>query len=206
MTAFNEKNFSFTTCEKSHKKSLLKNDNKIKFAKQTSFKLISDVEICNKIKHLKVLDKIVLLVNILSNLSLIFFMSEIINGLYFTNAVNYDFTTVRIIGIIVFIVAQISGLYLGVRLFIEQSLRVKLLIVSIPLTILLVLGLWIIYNLDKIQINENISAMQLIGITSNGDLYISFPYIVLALLLYIFLLYGLYSLILKKRQKKTNFL
>ena len=71
-------------------------------------------------------------------------------------------------------------------------------LVSAPLTFILVAGLWVLYNLNNIQINENISISEAVGVSEAVTTQINFEYIIIAVAIYIVLLYFLYGFIFKQ--------
>ena len=156
----------------------------------------------NKTKKIKTIDLFIILINILTNIALVFLTTDLLNGLSYNNGIYYNFTPLRILSIAIFAIAQISGLYLIVKLFISQNTKCKLLIVTIPLTILLVVGLWLFYNATNISINNSLTFSTLVGITQNTYDTIGFEYVFICLLIYVILLYSFYSIVLRGTQNK----
>lgn len=160
--------------------------------------------ISKKQKKIKVIDIIIITINILTNIALLFLTGDILSGFVYTNALQYNFNTLRYFELLIFVIAQITGLYLMVKFFISQNLKGRLLIITIPLTTILVIGLWFFYNAQNITINNDLTFSTLVGITSSTYATIGFEYVFIAVLIYIILLYCIYNVIFKKtiNQKK----
>lgn len=197
MKSLHEKNFSFKP-NPSKKSANLKNRNKIKIFNSTDMKFINNKDLIKKQKNIKLLDTIIVVINIISNVLFVFFIGDTLNGFYYATGLGYDFTTTRIIGIIIFAIAQLTGIYLTIKFFLKQNLKIRLLLVSAPLTFLLFGGLWLLYNINNINITDDISASELLGITSEQMYNIDFKYIIIALAIYIVLVYLLYGYIFKQ--------
>ena len=150
----------------------------------------------------KVIDGVIILINIASNIALFFIMGDILNGFTYANNLSYNFTTIRYIEIGIFLIAQISGIYLTVKCFLNQKLKGRLLIVTIPLTILFIMGLWLFYNAPNININSSITFSDISGITQGTYASIGLEYVIISILVYALLLYDIYSVIFKKSSIK----
>ena len=198
MKTYNEKNFSFKTKLPPNEVKKIKSAEKVKIINQSELELLSDAEIQKKEEKMKIFDKFILILNIISNIALLFFMGDMLNGFVYASGLGYNFTNTRLIGLGIFLLAQISGIYLTIKFFLKQNLKVKLLLVSTPITFILVAGLWVFYNLGNININENLSASEVVGINQVVNSSINFEYVILAVIAYLVLLYFIYGLIFKQ--------
>ena len=202
-----EKNFSFTSKNKDTT-STLKSKEKVKIANKENIHFISDEDIKKKEKIIKIIDSIILILNIGTNIAFLFFIGDLLNGFSYASGIGYNFTTTRTIGIVLFVIAQITGIYLTVKLFLKQNLKIRLILTSVPLTFIFVGGLWLLYNINSIQITDSLSASRVLGISENATISIDFKYILIGIAIYIVILYFLYGLIFKqskatKVSKKT---
>lgn len=157
-----------------------------------------------KEKIIKFIDGIIIFINIATNVALLFLMGDILNGFAYTNALLYNFTTLRYIEIGIFLIAQVSGLYLMIKFFTSQNLKGRLLITTIPLTIILVAGLWFFYNAPNININGGLTFSKALGITQGTYETFGFEYVLIAVLVYILILFAIYSAIFKKSENKKD--
>ena len=163
-----------------------------------------------KEEAIKYVDYSIIIINIGTNIALLFLTGDILNGFTYTSALSYNFTTLRYFEIAIFAIAQISGIYLLIKFFTKQNLKGKLLIITIPLTIILVVGLWFFYNAQNININSALTFSQIAGISDSTYTTIGFEYVLLAVLVYIILLYIIYGVIFKSmsftkvKSSKTN--
>lgn len=198
MKTINEKNFSFKTKLPEDQVKRIKSKNKVKLIKQSELEFISDEEIQRKEEKLKIVDKIIFTINIIANIALFFFIGDMLSGFVYASGLGYNFTTTRYIGLVIFLLAQVSGIYLTIKFFLKQNLKMKLLLVSTPLTFILVAGLWVFYNLGNININEQLSASEIVGINQVVSSSINFEYVLLAVGIYLVLLYFIYGLIFKQ--------
>lgn len=198
MKRFNEKNFSFKTELPADEVKKIKSQEKVKAINQGEIELVSDEEIKEKEEKIKIIDKVILIFNIATNIALLFFMGDLLNGFTYASGLGYSFSTMRWVGLGIFVLAQLTGIYLTIKFFLKQNLKVKLILVSTPLTFILVAGLWVFYNLGNISINEKVLASEAIGINQIITTNINFEYVILATLAYLVLLYFVYGLIFKQ--------
>ena len=194
----NEKNFSFKTELPESEIKAIKSDEKVKIINQSNIEFVTDEEIEKKKNTIKIIDKIFLIINVATNIALIFFMGDMLSGFNYATGLGYSFTTTRYIGLAIFLLAQITGIYLTIKFFLKQNLKVRLLLVSVPLTFILVAGIWVFYNLNNISINDELLASDIIGLGESITFNIQFEYIIIAIAVYIILLYLLYGLIFKQ--------
>ena len=197
MSKLHEKNFSFTAEPTNEKSVLSHQDKKVKVVGLDGFTFFSDKDVQNKKKIIKVIDITLMIINIVTNVAFIFFMGDMLNGFSYAGALGYTFTTTRLIGLIIFLIAQVTGLYLTIKFFLKQNLKIRLILISAPLTFLLVGGVWLFYNLNNINITKDISASQAIGIDSSF-ISLDFKFILLAVAIYLVILYFSYSGIFKQ--------
>ena len=155
-------------------------------------------------KVIKYVDWFIIVVNVLTNIALLFLTNDLLNGITYNNGFYYTFTPLRYIELAIFGLAQVTGLYLIVKLFIKQGIKGKLLIITLPLTILLVVGLWLFYNAQNININSSLTFSALVGITQSTYDTIGFEYVFIALIIYVVIIYCFYSFVLNKFSRVKN--
>ncbi|MGN1227792.1 MAG: hypothetical protein ACI4TX_04020 [Christensenellales bacterium] len=180
---------------------------KVKIFDSANAKVLTKEEQKSREIRFKIFDKTMIILNIITNIAFFFFISEVIAGIVFVGGIGYEFNTFRIIGIIIFAVAQLTGLYLMIKMFKNADLKTRLVIVTAPLSIILLAGMWAILNIQNFEGETELAIVEALGLSDFNPATIDFKYILIAVAIYLVLLYFLYGAIFKSaniRKKKTE--
>lgn len=142
------------------------------------------------------------IINIVTNIAFLFFLSDVLNGFNFVNGISYTFNTFRIIGIILFVLAQVSGIILFVKFFSRQQIRTKLVLATMPLTLVMLVGGWVILNLDNFQGENEVALKESLNLQNFDPSSIDLKYVIIAAVIYLALLYIIYGWIVKSSKRK----
>lgn len=154
----------------------------------------------------KVLNIVMVVVNIATNVGLLFFLNELLRGFNFSGGtISYNFNTFRVIGIIIFLLAQITGVYLTIKFIAKQSLLIKLVVVSAPLTLIFLGGVWALLSINNFKGEGELAVINFLNLTNFDPSTFDFKYVVIALAIYLIILYVLFALLLRngRRAKVT---
>ena len=141
-------------------------------------------------------------INVVTNIAFLFFLSEVLRGFSFVNGINYTFDTFRIIGIVIFVLAQFSGVVLFVKFFSRQQIRTKLILATMPLTLIMLVGGWAILNIDNFQGESEVAIKETLNLQNFDPSIIDLKYVIIAGVVYLALLYIIYGWIVKSTKKK----
>ena len=206
----NEENLQFTDkplSEKMDTANVATQKEKVKIFDSANAKVLDKDAQKKRKLWFQILNKTTIILNIATNIAFLFFISEVLKGVGYNGALYYDFTTFRIIGIIIFAIAQITGLYLTVRAFKTANLKTRLILVTAPLAVILSGGTWVLLNIRNLDGAEG-ALVQALGLDTFNPSSVRFEYVLIAVGIYIALLYVLYGLIFKNAhvdvEKKTK--
>ena len=202
----NEENLQFNDkplSEKYKNANVIANTDKVKIFDSANAKVLSKEEQKTRKRIFDVILKIMVVLNILTNIAFLFFASEVLKGIGYNNGLYYEFNTFRIVGIIIFALAQLTGLYLTIRAFKTANLKLRLILVTAPLAVVLLGGLWALLNVQRLDGAEG-AIIQALGLDTFNPAEVKFQYILIAVAVYIILLYVLYGLIFKNAHIDTN--
>lgn len=155
-----------------------------------------------KKKENKILNIVMVVLNIASNIAFLFFLSEVLRGFSFAGGVlGYNFNAFRVVGIIIFVVAQITGLYLTIKFISKQNLVLKLVAVSAPFTLLLLGGAWALLNINRLNSEGELAVINFLNLSDFDPASFDFKYVVIAVAIYLAILYLVFALLLRKGRK-----
>ena len=166
--------------------------------------VILDVQPESMSKKEKIVSTIWTIVNIVSNIAFLFFLSDVLSGFIFVGGLGYVFTTSRIIGIVLFAIAQISGVILFAKFFSRQKLKTKLVLASMPLTLVLLGGGWLVLNIDNFDGENESYIKESLNLDTFDPSTIDFKYVIIATAIYLVLLYLIYGIIVKRTKKSKQ--
>ena len=155
-------------------------------------------------KKEKIASVIWTIVNIVTNIAFLFFLSEVLRGFDFSNGIGYTFDTFRIIGLILFAIAQISGIVLFVKFFSRQQIQTKLVLATMPLTLIMLIGGWAILNVDNFQGEGETAIKQTLNLQNFDPSNVDLKYVIIAGVIYLVLLYLIYGWIVRSHKKKIR--
>lgn len=204
MKFIEDKNLSFY---EDGQEKIVKSEEKAKIVDTSKIKILSSSEVKKRKKFLSMFDKVILIINVVTNILFLFFMNNVLNGFYFTDVVNYSFNAVNIIGIVIFSIAQISGLYLLIKMFIKVRLPLKLVIATAPLILLFAIISYGLINVDMLSTGNAKIVLDTIGFDVANIGKIDFKYVLISSIVFLVLLYGIFTLLLRKyfiRKEKLN--
>ncbi|MBQ8749489.1 MAG: hypothetical protein IJZ29_03365 [Clostridia bacterium] len=203
----NEENLQFTDkplSERLENANVVNNNEKVKIFDSANAKVLTKQEQKSREIRFQIFDKTMIVLNIVTNIAFFFFISEVLNGVIFTGGLTYEFNTFRTVGIIIFALAQLTGLYLLIKMFRSANLKTRLVLVTAPLAIILLAGTWAILNVQNFQGETELAIVDALGLTDFDPATIEFKYILIAVAVYLVLLYVLYGLIFKSANVRTE--
>jgi len=166
--------------------------------------LISDEEQQKNKKSKMILDKVNLILNIVTSIAFLFFITEVIKGFDFVDGIHYNFNVVNTIGIIVFIISQVTGVFLFVAFFTKQNLKIKMVMVTAPLLIILLGGAWLLMSLNTFEGEQEIALVNTLGLADFDTSSIDFKYVIIAVAVFLAVLYFLYGWLFKKYKNQAK--
>ena len=142
-------------------------------------------------------------INIVTNIAFLFFLSEVMKGFNFVGGFSYDFNVFRTIGIVLFVLAQVSGVVLFVKFFSRNQLRTKLIMATMPITMFMLVGGWVVFNIDNFKSENELALKESLNLQNFDPSTIELKYVVLAGAIYLAVLYFVYGWIVKDSKRKT---
>lgn len=199
-TIFSEKPLS----KKLENANITNDTEKIKIFDSANAKILDKSEQKKRNFYFKLIDKSILILNIITNIAFLFFISDVINGIIFTNVLYYEFTTNRVIGVIIFAIAQLTGLYLFIKMFKNANVKTRLILATAPLTIVLLTGVWLILSSQNLKGKVELAIVTVLGLDDFNTANFEFKYILIVVAIYLIGLYFLYGAIFKNSNLKLN--
>ena len=203
----NEENLEFKATslgERLESANVVNDNEKVKIFDSANAKVLSKQEQKTRKLWMQITDKSMLILNILTNIAFFFFISEVVGGVTFSGGLGYQFTTTRTIGIIIFALAQLTGLYLTIKMFKTSNLKTRLVLVTAPLAIVLLGGVWAILNIKNFTGETELAIVDALGLSDFDPTVVEFKYILIAVAIYLVLLYFLYGAIFKSANVRTE--
>lgn len=145
----------------------------------------------------KIFDKTMLVLNLATNVAFLFFVSDVLQGVKYLDSLYYEFTTFRIIGIIIFAVAQITGLYLFIKMFKNSKLKTRLILATAPISVVLFVGVWALLNIQNINGGAESAIITALGLDNFNPETFELKYVLILVGLYLVGLYLLYGVIFR---------
>ena len=153
-------------------------------------------------KDNKVVNVIMIVLNILSNIAFIFFISDVLRGFNFSGGnIDYNFTVFRVVGLVLFLIAQATGVYLTIKFIAKQKLAIKLVAILAPFTLLLLGGVWVLLSLDNFTSEGEIAFLNLLNLNDFDPASFDFKYVVIAAVVYLIVVYAVFALLFKKARR-----
>lgn len=199
-TIFSEKPLS----KKLENANITNDTEKIKIFDSANAKILDKSEQKKRNFYFKLIDKSILILNIITNIAFLFFISDVINGIIFTNVLYYEFTTNRVIGAIIFAIAQLTGLYLFIKMFKNANVKTRLILATAPLTIVLLTGVWLILSSQNLKGKVELAIVTILGLDDFNTANFEFKYILIVVAIYLIGLYFLYGAIFKNSNLKLS--
>ena len=165
--------------------------------------VILDPEAGELTKKEKVANIVWTTINIVTNIAFLFFLSEVMKGFNFVGGFSYDFDVFRIVGIVIFVLAQVSGIVLFKKFFSRNQLRTKLIMATMPITMFMLVGGWVIFNIDNFKGENELALKESLNLQDFDPSTIELKYVVLAGAIYLAVLYFVYGWIVKSSKRKT---
>lgn len=203
----NEENLEFKATSLSERlddANVIKSDEKVKVFNSANAKVLSKAEQKTRKMWFQIIDKTLLILNVATNIAFFFFISDVLGGVTFSGGLGYEFNAFRIIGIIIFAIAQITGLYLTIKMFKSANLKTRLVLVTAPLAIVLLGGVWAILNIKNFTGETELAIVEALGLAEFDPSVVEFKYILIVVAIYLVLLYFLYGAIFKSAHIRTE--
>lgn len=158
----------------------------------------------NHIAFMKLWFKILIVINIVTNIAFLFFLADVLSGFDFSNGIGFNFTTINVIGLVIFIIAQVSGIFLFVDTFRKQPFRRKFIMASAPLTLIFLGGLWLVLSVDRFDGETENGIVQALNLENFDPSVIDFKYVIIAVVAFLVLLYFLFGWLVRKYSNEVK--
>lgn len=142
-------------------------------------------------------------INIVTNVAFLFFLGEVMKGFNFVGGFSYSFDWFRLVGIVLFVLAQVSGVVLFVKFFSRNQLRAKLIMATTPITMFMLVGGWVVFNIDNFKGENELAIKESLHLQDFDPSTIGLKYVVIAGVIYLAILYFVYGWIVKSSKEKT---